>query len=68
MNEEYNFSFRCFFGSMRYNSHYQRLALCDVPKWIDCYRFTHPNCQSISMKIWFTEPPSGEWGTDDEDD
>ena len=67
MNEEYNISFRCFFGGMRYNSHYQRLSLADIPRWLDAYRFTHPNCVSISMKIWFTEPPSNEWGESDDD-
>lgn len=62
MNEPntYNFSFRCFFPSddgARFSRHYQRLPLSDLSRWIDAYRFTHPDCLSISCKIWFTEAP-----------
>ena len=61
--ETYNFSFRCYFPSddgVRYSTHYQRLALSDLPRWLDAYRFTHPNCLSISSKIWFTEQEASE--------
>lgn len=57
----YNFSFRCFFpteeGSEEpnFSSHYQRLALSDLPRWIDSYKFTHPNCQSLTCKMWFVD-------------
>lgn len=60
MNEQntYNISFRCYFDSedgQRYTNHYQRLNVNDLPKWIEAYRFTHPNCLSISVKVWFTD-------------
>lgn len=31
----------------------QDLKLNEIPKWIEAYKFTHPNCESISIKIWF---------------
>ncbi len=59
MNEKYNVSFRCYFESddgVRYNTHYNpQFDLADIPKWVECYRFTHPNCISISVKIWLRE-------------
>lgn len=61
MPEIYNVSFRCFFpGSdeTRYSTHYQPLPLTDIPRWLDAYRFTHPNCISITAKVWFTDQPS----------
>ena len=66
MEEEYNFSFRCFFGGTSYNAHYQRLRLSDVARWIEAYRFTHPNCTSISFKVWFTEMPADAMCEDEE--
>lgn len=54
MDERYNCSFRCFFGGEQYTAHYQSLTLAEIPKWIECYRFTHPTCTTISFKIWFT--------------
>lgn len=56
--KEYNVSFRCFFPSEdgpKFNSHYQRLSLRDLPRWVEAYQFTHPTCLSVSCKIWFTE-------------
>lgn len=47
------FSFRCFFPDGHSNDHYQELYLMDVPLWIQAYKFTHPGCVSISVKIWF---------------
>ena len=61
MNETYNFSFRCYFPSAegpRFSTHYQALPLCDVPRCLDAYRFTHPTCISITMKVWFSECPA----------
>ncbi len=55
-NKKYTVSFRCFFdkgGETNYSTHYQSLRLCDIERWIVSYRFTHPNCTSISFKIWF---------------
>lgn len=49
----YDISFRCYFSGGNVCNHYQTLSLADVPKWIDCYKFTHPSCLSVSIKIWF---------------
>lgn len=54
--QNYTFSFRCYFpndNGVNFSTHYQQLALSDVPRWIEAYRFTHPTCISISVKVWF---------------
>ena len=56
--ETFNFSFRCYFpndNGPAYSVHYQRLAIADVPKWIESFRFTHPTCISICCKGWFVD-------------
>ena len=56
MTNTYGVSFRCFYnseGETHYTMHYQPMPLTDVPRWIEAYRFTHPNCTSISAKVWF---------------
>lgn len=35
------------------------MPLTDIKKWVEAYRFTHPNVQSISIKIWFDEGVEG---------
>ena len=50
----YDVSFRCCFPGDSVCNHLQRLPLSDIPKWSECYLFTHPACVSISVKIWFT--------------
>ena len=64
MNEQttYNFSFRCYFPSDEdpcYTTHYQRLPLSDVPRWLEAYRFTHPDCVAISCKVWWNSNEKG---------
>ena len=58
-DNKFNVSFRCYFernGDMCFNTHYvPDFPLADIPKWIECYRFTHPNCASINVKVWFTD-------------
>lgn len=53
----YNVSFRCFFSDemgRHYTNHYQNdFPLDDIPKWLDAYHFTHPNVESVSVKVWF---------------
>lgn len=70
MNDRYNISFRCFFDGeegVHFTTHYCPLfPVADIPRWIDSYHFTHPNCVSISAKIWFTAAPDAEQD-DDED-
>ena len=63
MNEKYNVSFRCFFDGecgTNFTTHYVLLfPLTDIPRWVDSYKFTHPNCTSISVKVWFGGNPDG---------
>lgn len=47
-------SFRCYYGSPdESTTHYRTMPLADIPKWIEAYRFTHPDVQSITCKVWF---------------
>jgi len=57
MNKQtYDLSFRCFFpGTDNICNHRQIMPLKDIPKWIEAYRFTHPNVLSITVKIWFND-------------
>lgn len=48
----YGVSFRCYYEQGDKTQHYQTMPLRDIPKWIEAYQFTHPNVQSISVKIW----------------
>ena len=61
MNEKYNVSFRCFFDSepgTNFTTHYiPQFPLTDIPRWVDSYKFTHQNCTSISVKVWFYGKP-----------
>lgn len=45
-------SFRCYYGKGEFTKHYQRIALKDIPKWIESYMFTHPNVEAITVKVW----------------
>ncbi len=51
----FNISFRCHYPNGEFTSHRQDLKLADIPKWIESYKFTHPECVSVSFKIWFTD-------------
>lgn len=48
----YYVSIRCYYEDGQ-TTHRQEIKLSDIAKWIEAYRFTHPNVQSISAKIWF---------------
>lgn len=48
-------SFRCHYPNGEYTQHRQELPLKDLKKWIESYKFTHPDVVSISVKIWFHE-------------
>lgn len=60
VNDKFNTSFRCFYscdGDVNTTTHYNpAFALSDIPRWLDAYKFTHPNCTSISVKVLFTNP------------
>ena len=54
--ETYCISFRCYYHDCAEpTKHFQSLPLSDIGKWIDCYKFTHPMCKAISVKIWFED-------------
>lgn len=53
VNKIYDISFRCYFPDNGTCNHFQAMPLSDIPKWIECYCFTHPTCISISVKVWF---------------
>ena len=57
MTDKYNVSFRCFYNDeigTHYNNHYNpAFDLADIPRWLDAYKFTHPTCAAISVKVWF---------------
>lgn len=46
-------SFRCYYTDGQPCNHYRELAMEDVGKWMDAYKFTHPNCVAITVKVWF---------------
>lgn len=52
-SKEYEISFRCYYENDTCTNHRQMLQLKDIPKWLESYRFTHPEVRSITVKIWF---------------
>lgn len=48
-------TFKCYFDGDPLNKtfHKQELEIAEIPKWIEAYHFTHPNCTSISAKVRF---------------
>lgn len=54
-NAIYELSFRCYYPDGEPTTHRQSMKLSDIRKWIDAYKFTHPNCTSITVKIWLTD-------------
>ena len=48
-------SFRCYYGNGNKTTHKQNLKISKIPRWIDSYKFTHPDCQAITCKVWFHE-------------
>lgn len=52
----YDISFRCFYENGCTTNHLQLLSLADIPKWIECYKFTHPEVKSITVKVCFNCP------------
>ena len=49
----FDVSFRCYYPNGASCDKHQSLLLADIPKWIDAYKFTHPDCVSITVKVWF---------------
>lgn len=51
--KEYQMSIRCYFAGVdNKTQHYQAMPLKDIAKWIEAYQFTHPNVESITIKVW----------------
>ena len=49
-------SFHCFFPDAPLPvKKVQELTIGEIPKWIEAYKFTHPNCAAVSFKVWFDE-------------
>lgn len=49
----FDVSFYCYYSNGNVTRHTQELFLNDIPRWIESYKFTHPDCTSISCKVWF---------------
>lgn len=55
----YKLNFRCYFpGIQNYTSHRVEMPLRDIPKWVEAYRFTHPNLENITVKIYMEDAES----------
>ena len=54
--QTFKFSFHCFFPKDPIpTKKVQELTIAEIPKWIEAYKFTHPNCEAISLKMWFND-------------
>ena len=47
--------FRCYFpgGKDNYTDHRAQIPVAEIPKWMEAYRYTHPNCKGISARVFF---------------
>lgn len=55
MNIQKWVSFQCYYENGNKTIHRQQLPVEQIPKWIEAYKFTHPDCISITVKVWFEE-------------
>ena len=55
IDKVFSISFRCYYANGNKTNHRQDLKLSEIPRWIDSYRFTHPLCQAITCKIYFSD-------------
>lgn len=44
-------SFRCYYPNGHYNQHYQEIHLRDIHLWALAYKFTHPDCHSMTIQL-----------------
>ena len=49
-------SIRCYYPNGHYNQHYQELHIRDIHLWAMAYKFTHPECHSMTIQL--------KWGDD----
>ena len=52
--DKYLLSFRCYYPeSSHYSHHVQELALEEIGRWMEAYRFTHPKVTAITVRVLF---------------
>lgn len=54
-NTVFDVSIRCQYPNGEQTKHRQPLKLSEISKWIDAYKFTHPGCEAITIKVWFAD-------------
>ena len=45
--------------SSHYSHHVQELALEEIGRWMEAYRFTHPNVAAITVRVLFERRAEG---------
>lgn len=50
-------SFRTYYPNGNKCDHIQDLTPGNLIYWLACYFFTHPDCESITIKIWRDDFP-----------
>ena len=48
----FDLSIRCYYENGNNTEHRRQMKLTDLTRWVEAYKFTHPNCTSITVKIW----------------
>lgn len=54
MEKSFDMSIRTYYGTDN-NNHRRIMKLSEIKKWIEAYKFTHPDVTAISIKIWFKD-------------
>ena len=54
MKKIYSVSIRTYYPNGNRCDHHAEIEQKEIAKWIECYKFTHPDCTSITVKIWLT--------------
>lgn len=49
----YHISFRCYYVEGNYTQHYADITLAEIKKWVEAYKYTHPACSAISIRVIF---------------
>lgn len=53
----YRIKFQCFYPNGNKCDHWQDLTITQIPRWVDSYKFTHPDCIAISVHVNFEKMP-----------
>lgn len=51
----YKISIRCYYENS-FTTHKQIMKLSEIAKWIEAYKFTHPNVEGFSIRLFIDEP------------